>query len=99
MERRVSVLESILGFSVSVISSEHFFSTFLSSPLTVQTLYRDKEEDRKTVLHSLYLAIVVSVGFGALISLWLKDWWALIGALGTSLLYWIIYIKALRGEL
>lgn len=87
-----------LAVGSTVIASEHFFSTFLSSPLTVQTLYSEKEEDRELTKLYLYEACAISILFGAIISYFLKDRLGIISAIAISILYWAIYMDAL-GEI
>lgn len=96
--KSLKTLKHVLGFSVSVIASEHFFSTFLSSPVTVQTLYQD-DESRRLVRRNLLYAAGLSIGFGAVISYWLGDLTAIIGAFVMVIIYGIVYLKALEGAL
>jgi len=84
-----------LAIGTTVMVSEHFFSTFLSSPLTVKTLYSEKEEDIHTTLTYLNEACVISIAFGAIISYILKDWLGIVSAVLTCLLYYVIYLDAL----
>jgi len=94
-------IESIidaLAIGTTIMVSEHFFSTFLSSPLTVKTLYSEKREDVQTTKLYLYEAIAISIIFGAIISYILKDWLGLLTGVATSLLYYVIYMDAL-GEI
>lgn len=87
-----------LAVGTTVMVSEHFFSTFLSSPLTVSTLYADKEEGRQTTKLYLYEACAISIVFGAIISYILRDWLGIVTAFVVCALYWLIYMDAL-GEI
>jgi len=87
-----------LAIGTTVMVSEHFFSTFLSSPLTVKTLYSDKEEDRRTTKMYLYEAMAISVLFGALMTYILKDWLGIVTGIVVALIYWAVYEDAL-GEI
>jgi len=84
-----------LAIGTTVMVSEHFFSTFLSSPLTVKTLYSEKQEDIKTTMIYLYEAILISIIFGIIISYILKDYLGLASAIATCILYYVIYMDAL----
>ena len=84
-----------LAIGTTVMVSEHFFSTFLSSPLTVKTFYSEKPEDVKTTMTYLYEAIVISLIFGAIISYILRDPLGIISAAATCVLYYVIYLDAL----
>jgi len=95
---RIDSIVDALAIGTTIMVSEHFFSTFLSSPLTVKTLYADKPEDRETTKIYLYEAMAISIIFGALISWILKDKLGIITGIATALLYYLIYMDAL-GEL
>lgn len=84
-----------LAIGTTVMVSEHFFSTFLSSPLTVKTLYSEKQEDVKTTLIYLYEAILISLIFGAIMSYILKNPLGIVSAVVTCVLYYVIYLDAL----
>ena len=87
-------IKNALAIGISVMVSEHFFSTFLSSPLTVETLYKNNGEK---VMHYFTESAVASLGFGLLMDLILQDKYFLgfISALGTTLMYYLVYQKAL----
>ena len=87
-----------LAVGTTVMVSEHFFSTFLSSPLTVKTLYSEKQEDKDTTKLYLAEAIAISIGFGILVTILLKDWLGVISAIAVCALYFLIYMDAL-GEI
>jgi len=95
---RIDSIVDALAIGTTIMVSEHFFSTFLSSPLTVKTLYSDKPEDRETTKLYLYEAMAISILFGALISVILKDKLGIITGILTALLYYMIYMDAL-GEI
>ncbi len=84
-----------LAIGTTVMVSEHFFSTFLSSPLTVKTLYNKNEEDRRTTMIYLAEACVISIAFGCIISYILRDWLGIITAIVVCALYYVIYMDAL----
>ena len=95
---RIDSIIDALAIGTTIMVSEHFFSTFLSSPLTVKTLYSDKEEDRQTTKIYLYEAMAISILFGAIISYILKDPLGIITGIVTAGLYYFIYMDAL-GEI
>jgi hypothetical protein len=88
-------IKSTLSLIGSVIASEHFFSTFLSSPLTVETLYKQQKED---VYKYLVLASVISIGWGLLLDNLLKDTnhLGLYGSSAVCLIYFLTYYNALK---
>lgn len=98
MNNRIERIIDALAIGATVIASEHFFSTFLSSPLTVATLYSEKPEDREMTKLYLYEAIAVSIVFGAVMSYILNDPLGLITAVVICVLYYLIYMDAL-GEI
>ena len=83
-----------LAIGTTVMVSEHFFSTFLSSPLTVETLYNN-DRDKGKVKTYLFQAIVISIVFGIIISYILDDPLGVISAIVVSLLYGVIYYRAM----
>ena len=92
--KSLSRIIDALAIGSTVMVSEHFFSTFLSSPLTVETLY-NKDEDKEKVKSYLYQAIIISFLFGIIISYILDDPLGIISAIAISLLYLFIYFKAM----
>ena len=87
-------IKNALAIGISIMVSEHFFSTFLSSPLTVETLYKDSGDK---VMHYFTESAIASLGFGLLMDLILQDkyYLGLLSALGTTLMYYLVYQKAL----
>jgi hypothetical protein len=88
----IEKVKDALAVGATVIASEHFFSTFLSSPLTVQTLYTNQPE---LVRKYLMEASLCSLIFSAIIAYLLKDPLAVYAGIGITLLYTFIYNKAL----
>ncbi|MEM3844857.1 MAG: hypothetical protein QXU98_04060 [Candidatus Parvarchaeota archaeon] len=87
-------IKNALAVGISVMVSEHFFSTYLSSPLTVETLYKDNQQK---VMNYFWEAAGSSVVFGLLMDFLLKDKYFLgtVSAIGTTILYYVVYKKAL----
>ncbi|MGC8580429.1 MAG: hypothetical protein ACP5MB_10290 [bacterium] len=90
-------IKNALAVGVSVMVSEHFFSTYLSSPLTVETLYQDKKDK---VMEYFYEASASSLMFGIVMDILLRDKYFLgtISAVGTIVLYYFVYQKALNAK-
>ncbi len=88
-------IKNALAVGISVMVSEHFFSTFLSSPLTVETLYKN---NRAEVMKYFGEAVTSSIAFGVLMDFLLKDKYYLgtLSAIATSVLYYFVYDKALQ---
>jgi len=87
-------IKNALAVGISVMVSEHFFSTFLSSPLTVETLYK---QDADKVMHYFTESAISSLAFGLLMDLILKDKYFLgfLSAVATTIMYYYVYQKAL----
>ena len=82
------------GVGMSVISAEHFFSTFLSSPWTTQK-FIETEEDKATVRRLYAMAVGASVVTAGILSAILGQWWPLVAAIILSILYVLVYEKAM----
>ena len=92
------MISTAAGVGMSLIASEHFFSTFLSSPWTTEKFVETEEEKEK--IRRLYLmAVGLSLATAALMSVILKQWWPFILTLGLCLFYVWVYEKALAGKL
>ena len=81
-----------LNVALNALFSDYIFSTFLSSPLTVETLYK---ENRGTVMKYLYLASGLSVLFGLVLSILFQNWWGLVTAIAMVTTIDIVYLYAL----
>ncbi|MEM3859493.1 MAG: hypothetical protein QW478_08825 [Candidatus Micrarchaeaceae archaeon] len=88
-------IKNALAVGISVMVSEHFFSTYLSSPLTVETLYKDSGQK---VMNYFWEAAGSSIVFGLIMDFLLKDKYFLgtVSAVGTTLLYYVVYRNALK---
>ncbi len=91
---KVERLIDAFAVGITLMVSEHFFSTFLSSPLTVSTLYKD-ERSKEEVKKYLALACLASLGFGAIMTYLLDDKLAIATAFIICLIYTIVYMKAM----
>lgn len=84
------------GVGMSLISSEHFFSTFLSSPWTVEK-FCETEEDREKIRKYYMLAVAASMATAFVLAHILKQPWPIIAAAILCVMYIYIYERALRG--
>ena len=82
-----------LNVALNALFSDYIFSTFLSSPLTVETLYK---ENKETVMKYLYLASGLSVLFGLVLSILFSNWWGIVTAIVMVTIIDLVYIYALR---
>ena len=82
-----------LNVALNALFSDYVFSTFLSSPLTVETLYK---ENKETVMKYLYLASELSVLFGLVLSILFSNWWGIVTAIAMVTIIDIVYLYALR---
>jgi len=98
MTTRLSNLELAIGSVGSVIMSEHFFSTFLSSPWTTQK-FVETEVDKEVVRRMYLCASLLSLLFAAGISYLIKEKAPLILSLILCMIYIGVYEKALNKEL
>jgi len=93
-----SQLRGALGLSVTVIASEHYFSTYLSSPWSVDT-FAKTEKDRKTVWSLFWEASVWSMGFAIVMSAMLRTWYPIISCIVVIAGYYWVYDRALKHKL
>jgi len=98
MTTKLEDLERAIGVAGSIIASEHFFSTLLSSPWTTQK-FCDTPEEQALVRRMLFLASGVSLIFAGGISYLIKDKWPVIFTFVLCLFYIVVYEKALKKEL
>ena len=87
-------IKNVLGTSMSVISSEHFFSAGLSSPWSVAKFAASKE-DHDEVWYYFKESATSSLLFGGLLSLTMKSLWPVTGSVATVFYYKNMYKNAL----
>ena len=102
MAEGIGQLKAALGLSVSLISSEHFFSAGMSSPWSVAK-FAKTDEDKRQVWQLWGEAAGASLGFAVVIGILLGDAWSfflsVMGAVAVSLWMWWDYKRALDGDL
>jgi len=81
-----------LNVALNALFSDYVFSTFLSSPLTVESLYK---ENKGLVMKYLYLASGLSALFGLALSILFQNWWGLVTAIIMITTIDLVYIHAL----
>ena len=82
-----------LNVALNALFSDYIFSTFLSSPLTVETLYK---ENKGAVMKYLYLASGLSILFGLALSILFSNWWGIVTAITMVTIIDLVYIYALH---
>ena len=95
-------LRNALGFSVSLIASEHFISAGMSSPWSVAK-FAQTPEDAAQVWKLFKEASIASVATSVIIGWLLGDWevfvWSVVGAVSVMLFVGSEYQRALKGTL
>jgi hypothetical protein len=98
MTKSLKNLERAIGVAGTIIASEHFFSTLLSSPWTTQK-FCDTPEEQALVRKMLFLASGVSLVFAGGVSYLIKDKWPVIFTALLVIFYIAVYEKALAKTL
>jgi hypothetical protein len=88
---------SVAAIGMSIIASEHFFSSMLTSPMTTKRFFAGDPEGTADTIKALKLAIIASVASGLLLSYLAKSWIPLVTTLVICAFYWIEYNRALKG--
>ena len=83
------------GIGMAAISTEHFFSAGLSSPITTRKFLAEGAQDRAEVERAVGLAVLLSLAAGAVLSHALKQPWPLMTTFGVALFYGHEYDRAL----
>jgi hypothetical protein len=91
-------LKAGLGIAVAVIASEHFFSTFESSPVTTEKFFKT-DEDKAKVWRCFGYAAASSLIFAVVMAIFLENYWSISAALLIIGLYAWVYYEALHGGL
>lgn len=90
------MITTAAGLGMSLIASEHFFSTMLSSPWTTEK-FAQSSEDKAKVRKYYMIAVAMSLITAYLIARILKQSWPLIATVVLCVIYVAIYEQALRG--
>ena len=81
-----------LNVALNALFADYVFSTFLSSPLTVETLYQEKKE---TVYKYMAMASGLSIAFSIIISWLFKNVWGIVTAIVFVTIIDSVYVHAL----
>lgn len=92
------MIEVAAGVGMSLIASEHFFSTFLSSPWTTEK-FATTPEDQKKVRRYYILACVVSLITAFILAGILKQKWPIVTTVLLCIMYVSVYELAMRGKI
>lgn len=92
------MIQTAAGLGMSLIASEHFYSTLLSSPWTTAK-FAETEEDKAEIRRLYMIATVMSLVTATLIAAILKQAWPVIATVVLCGVYIYIYERALRGEI
>ena len=92
------MIETAAGLGMSLIASEHFFSTFLSSPWTVEK-FAETDEDRKKIRRYYMLACAASLITAFILAGILKQKWPIIATVILCVMYVAVYEAAMRGKI
>lgn len=105
----LEALENVLGFSVSVMVGEHFYSSSLSSPYTTQKLGANDPKSARIVWRLFWEATAGNIILALILGYalrpegrngeWTFNWWPLVGASIISIYYYYAYSRALDGKL
>jgi len=87
------------GVGMAVIAGEHFFSTYLSSPVTTERFFADSEDGKAKTRRMCLLAMSASLVTGLVLSMILREPWPLVATLILGIMYLSVYEKALAREL
>ena len=91
---RARAITTAAGVGMALISTEHFFSAGLSSPITTRK-FLTSDEDRAEVRRALNLAAGLSLAASALIAKILKQPYPLLAAAALVTFYYSEYQRAL----
>jgi len=89
---------SAAGIGMSVIASEHFFSTFLSSSWTVEK-FATTPEDKVKIRRYYMMAVAASLITALVLAGILKDKWPIIATLVLCIMYVVTYELAMAGKI
>jgi hypothetical protein len=85
------MIEEALNVGISALATEHFFTAFLSSPKASEQ-FIDPEDVKEMFL----MATVVSLGFSAVMSVFLKNPYGIVSALAFIGVFYLAYRPAME---
>ena len=86
------------GIGMSLIASEHLYSTMLSSPWTTKKFVEsetDKQEVRRLYIYATALSITTAV----VMSIILNQWYPLFATVALCVIYIVVYERAMEGRI
>lgn len=86
------------GIGMSLIASEHFFSTFLSSPWTTEK-FATTPEDKQKIRRYYAFACGASLVTAFILARILKQPWPIVATVILCLMYVSVYELAMRGKI
>jgi len=84
-------LKGALGFGLTALATEHFFTAFLSSPKASEKFLNPKD-----VQEMFAWACITSLGFAAAMAMFLKNFWSLLSCLVLVAVFYIVYKPAME---
>ena len=91
---RIRRIETAAGVALALISTEHFYSAGMSSPITTRK-FLTEGEDRQEVQRAVSLASLLSLATGAFLSASLRNPWPILSSIGLVAFYNHEYERAL----
>lgn len=89
------MIATAAGVGMSLIATEHFYSTLLSSPWTTKK-FATTAEDKASVRKYYIIAAIASLITAYILSKILNQTWPLISAVILSIGYIVIYENAMK---
>lgn len=84
-------MKGALGFGLTALATEHFFTAFLSSPKASEKFLNPAD-----VQEMFYWATLTSLGFAVAMCLFLRNLWSLLSSLLLVFLFYIVYKPAME---
>jgi len=98
-KKNTQVIKQTAGLGISLIASEHFFSSMMTSPMTTKRFFSTTPEGIEDTMDALKKAVGLSLVSGSILSYVSKSWIPLVTTGVVSAFYWWEYRKALEGEI
>ena len=98
-KKNTQVIKQTAGLGMSLIASEHFFSSMMTSPMTTKRFFSTTPEGIEDTMDALKKAVGLSLVSGSILSYVSKSWIPLVTTGVVSAFYWYEYTNALKGEI